>query len=291
MRTYFLENDFLKIEISSTGGELQSVYNKKNQIEYLWQGDAAFWSKRSPVLFPIVGGLKNNSYQYNGEKYELGRHGFAREMVFDVVKIDSQNIKFILIVNRKTRTMYPFDFALVLTYSIENDILTCNYEVENIGYDTMYFSVGGHPAFNVPLGNATQFNDWFLQFGTLEFSSIYPLTSNGLLAEKATPYFNTTSQLQLNKSLFYNDALVFKNLASTRICLLNNINFHGLEFKFKDFPYFGIWSAKDANFICLEPWCGIADSENATGILNKKEGINRIEPKEIWNREWTVQLF
>ena len=291
MSNFILENDVIKIIISSSGAELQSIFHKINQIEYLWQADPNFWGKKSPVLFPIVGGLKNNQYYFHGKNYTLNRHGFAREKVFVVIQESSTKIQFILEFNDETTINYPFQFKLIIEYSIIYNQLFCNYSVENLGKNEMYFSIGAHPAFKVPLNESSNFDDWFLEFNKTENAGIYPLTNDGLLEISSTPFLNNTNQLHLTKELFYKDALVFKDLQSNKISLKSTSSKFGLRMQFDDFNYFGIWSAKNADFVCLEPWCGIADSVNATGDISQKEGINNLSANQTFSRTWSIELF
>ncbi|MCX6210724.1 MAG: aldose 1-epimerase family protein [Bacteroidetes bacterium] len=291
MSHYIIENSVLKVEISTKGAELQSIYNKTTQLEYLWSGDAAFWGKKSPVLFPIVGGLKNNEYEYEGKKYTLPRHGFARDNEFAVRQINGTTIQFILTSSAITRAVYPFDFEFAIKYYIQEEKVYCTYKVINTGSNTMYFSVGAHPAFAIPLTRDTHFNDWYLQFSKNENCGIHPLTTDGLVKDDAAPYLNNTNTLPLNKALFYNDALVFKNLQSNTISILSAQNSNGLKMQFDGFPYYGIWSAKDANFVCLEPWLGIADTETTNGKLEDKEGIITLSANSKFKATWSLELF
>ena len=270
---------------------MQTVFSKDSQLDYLWSGDPAFWGKKSPVLFPIVGGLKNNTYQYHGKNYQLNRHGFAREMEFTVSAKSSDSISFTLNANQQTLEHFPFIFRFTITYSLHKQILSCNYQVTNIDIQPMFFSVGAHPAFKVPLVNETAFEDYYLLFGSNENEGQWPLSPEGLILSNPIPFFEDTNRIDLVKNLFYGDALVFKQLKSNSISLLNTKNKHGFKFEYKDFPYLGIWSAKDADFVCIEPWCGIADSVNASGEINKKEGINLLTPGELMSRTWSVELF
>jgi galactose mutarotase-like enzyme len=291
MPIFFIENDELKIAISSNGAELQSIFNKTNSTEYLWDANPNFWAKKSPILFPIVGGLKNNQYSFNGETFSLNRHGFAREKEFEVNQISKTRIHFILHSTQESLNNYPFHFKLTVEYSIINNQLFCKYVVENLGNDEMYFSIGAHPAFKVPLDKETKFDDWFLEFNSIENANIFPLTNEGLLETNSIPFFQNTKHLPLKKDLFYKDALVFKDLQSNKISLKSISSKRGLTMQFDDFNFFGIWSAKNADFVCLEPWCGVADSTNSTGDITKKEGINKLNSNEIFNRTWSIELF
>lgn len=291
MPNFFIENDELKVAISTIGAELQSIYNKLNSQEYLWNADPDYWAKKSPVLFPIVGGLKNNQYHFNGKTYVLNRHGFARENEFEVIQVSNKIVQFILSSSDKTKAIYPFDFKLTIEYRIEKNKLFTKYIVQNLTEDEMYFSIGAHPAFKVPLVEKTNFDDWFLEFNSIENAAIFPLTKDGLLEINPNTFFQNTNHLQLKKELFYKDALVFKDLKSSTISLKSTSSKTGLTMQFDDFNFFGIWSAKNADFICLEPWCGIADSINSDGNFTQKEGINKLSSNEIFYRIWSLELF
>lgn len=291
MNVYYLENEVLKIAISTKGAELQSLYNKETQLEYLWSGDAAFWGKKSPVLFPIVGGLKNNEYHFQNKTYQLSRHGFARDNEYEVTQIDNTKISFRLKNGENTLNCYPFYFNFLIEYSIENNKLSCQYFIENTGTNSMYFSVGAHPAFNIPLTNYTVFNDWFLELDATENCGIHSINEAGLIETTAIPFLENTNKILLSKELFYKDALIFKQLQSTQIKIKSNLTNNGLNMQFKEFPYFGIWAAKDANFVCLEPWCGIGDSENTTGNFVEKEGIEMLYPQQSFERTWSIEMY
>ncbi len=288
---YTIHNNELSIAIASKGAELQSIINKDFGIEYIWSGDAAYWAKKSPVLFPIVGGLKNNSYQYKGNIYYLPRHGFARDMEFTVTAQEEDTITFTLSSNKETLAKYPFSFNFSLRYSLQKNKLSVTYNVENTGTETMLFSVGAHPAFKIPIAEGTTFEDYYLQFSSVENEGRWPLSPDGFIENFTTPVLENTDRLGLTKSLLYKDALVFKQLRSTEISLLSSKTNHGLKLSLQGFPYMGIWNAKDADFICIEPWCGIADSVTASGNLEDKEGINLLQPAQAFKRTWSAELF
>jgi galactose mutarotase-like enzyme len=286
-----LSNDQLSVTIAEKGAELQRLTRKDGQVEYLWSGDPAFWAKKSPVLFPVVGGLKNNRYTYNGQEYTLGRHGFARDMVFAVAEQTASSIRFRLTDNADTLKVYPFRFVFEVAYAIEGTRLSVTYRVQNSGEEDMYFSVGGHPAFKVPLTAGSAYEDHYLEFNKEETSGKWPLSADGLIERTPQPLLQHTHTLRLTKPLFYGDALVFKQLASDKVSLKSDTAAHGLEFSFEGFPYLGIWAAKDADFVCIEPWCGIADHVDASGRLEEKEGINKLSAGGVFERSWQVTLF
>lgn len=291
MQLYHLSNDFLSVSISDKGAELQSIVHNSTKLEYMWSGDPDFWGKKSPVLFPIVGGLKNNSYQFNDTTYQLGRHGFARDRMFDVAQQTEDSILFSLSADAESLHLYPFRFSFLVGYRLEENNVQVTYRVENTDDREIYFSVGAHPAFAVPLVAGTVFEDYYLQFSEKENTGIWPLSSEGLIKDEAISFFQNNDQIALRKSLFYGDALVFKSLRSTAISILSNKHAHGLRLTFPGFLYMGIWSTKDADFVCIEPWCGIADSINASGRLEAKEGIHRLAVGENFQRSWSVNVF
>jgi galactose mutarotase-like enzyme len=286
-----IENDFLKVKIKSKGAELISVVNKDTGLEYMWGADPAFWGKTSPILFPIVGTLKEDTFLFDEQKYSLPRHGFARDEEFAVEEKQNDQVTFLLTSTEASLKKYPFAFELRVQYHLEDNFLFVTYEVNNTGEDAMYFSIGGHPAFKVPLANGTRYEDYYLEFNKTENAGRWPITKEGLIAEKPTALLSNTNKLPLTRELFQQDAIVLKNLKSDRVSLKSDKSAQGLEFYFKGFPYLGIWAQKGADFVCIEPWCGIADSTAHNQELIEKEGIEEIEPGDSWTEGWKVKFY
>ncbi len=284
-----IENDFLIVKAKSEGAELTSIFNKKTMLEYLWQAGKE-WTKHAPVLFPIVGQLKDNVYFYNGEKYSLERHGFARGLPFAVGISETNRMELVLNSSAETLKIFPFQFGLKIIYSLEGNTLNVKYEVSNRGNEKMFFSIGAHPAFKIPLSVKETYDDYFLEFNKKELAERWKLQS-GLIVDEKEIVLNNTNILSLRKSLFDNDALVFKNLKSDLISIKNKKSNHGLNFYFKGFPYFGIWAAKNADCVCLEPWHGITDNINYNQQLETKEGIINLEPQRTFNCEYAIATF
>jgi galactose mutarotase-like enzyme len=285
----YLENDFLKAGFSLKGAELQQLLNIKNGEDYLWKGDTEFWGKFSPVLFPIVGGLKENTYLYNDVKYTLSRHGFARDKEFSLEVQKSNELLFTLSDTPETHAVYPFQFKLGIRYALDNNTLRCSYEVLNTDNKEILFSIGGHPAFAINTSEDVAYSDYYLQFDqdtTIEYHQI----ENDLISNNTQVLELDKGKLELQHELFYNDALVIKTLKSEKIRLANNKNSNRLDFEFHNFPYFGIWAAKDADFVCLEPWCGIADVIGHDQSLENKEGIVKLSQDELFTRTWSVTI-
>ena len=288
---FTIENTHLSVVISPKGAELQHVINKVLQMEYMWGGDPAFWGKKSPVLFPIVGTLKDDTYYFNDKAYHLGRHGFAREMDFAVSAQTDSSITFTTQSNGATLEKYPFVFRFDITYELNENSIKTTYRITNAGASVMYFSVGGHPAFKVPLTTDTVYNDYYLEFNNPEHAGRWPISKDGLIEATPTEVFNQSNKLPLSKELFQQDALVFKGLLSNSVALRCDKNAHGLLFDFTGFPYLGIWAAKNADFVCIEPWCGIADSVHTDQQLVNKEGIHTLQPSKNFERTWSVTVF
>jgi galactose mutarotase-like enzyme len=286
-----ISNDLITVQVADKGAELQSIYHNQHELEYMWSGDPAFWAKKSPILFPIVGELKNHAYKYQGNEYQLSRHGFAREQDFEVREKTTSSITFSLSSNQQTKAVYPFDFVLSVKYSLQENRLNITFLVENIGKNPLLFSVGAHPAFAVPLEKNTVYEDYYLLFSKTEKTGRWLISSDGLIQEFTEPLLNGESQLPLKKELFYKDALVLKNLKSDSISILSNKTDHGIKVTFPGFPYLGIWATKNADFVCIEPWCGIADSVNASGAFEDKEGINTLEANEEFERTYSIEVF
>ena len=285
-----LENENITVTFVAKGAELRSITNKISGLSYLWKGDPAYWGKFSPVLFPIVGGLKNDTYIFKDKEYHLPRHGFARDHEFEFQQISDGEVLFTLSSNAETLNVYPFEFKLGLRYTISGATLACSYEVSNEGPDDLLFSIGGHPAFAAPLTPGTEYEDYYIEFADDEAVTYHKIADN-LISDQTETITLNNRKLALKHELFYNDALVFKSLKSNVLHLRNTQNEHGLDFSFPDFPYFGIWAAKDADFVCLEPWCGIADGVGHNQQLGDKEGITSLSPGAHWKRTWEVTVF
>ena len=288
---YSIENRQLRATIASRGAELQELYHKEYQLEYLWKGDPAFWAKKSPVLFPIIGSLRKDTFRYKDKSYSMGRHGFARDMEFKATQINQGSIAFLLTSDEETLKHFPFQFEFRVSYSLSANELEVGYEVKNPGNEDMFFSVGGHPAFALPLVDGTIYDDYYLEFNEDETKPRWPISKEGLIEKTAIPLLKESNVLALTKQLFLNDALVLKYPTSSIVSIKSDKTSHGLDLNFSGFPFLGIWAAANADFVCLEPWCGISDSVDSDLQLIHKEGINKLIAGETFFRKWTLTLF
>jgi len=287
---YTLTNGIITVTAINKGAELQRIFSHKTNLEYLWNAGEA-WPKKSPVLFPIVGGLKHNTYHHEGKAYKLPRHGFARDMDFELAEQSATSLRFVLHSNDQTRQVYPFDFAFTIIYAIEGNALHITFKVENTGSNEHYFSVGAHPAFAVPVVPSLQYTDYHLLFSEYEVAGRWPLTKDGLIENFAVPFLDNINHVHITKELFAHDALVFKNLHSSSISIKSEKLPHGVKVNFHGFPYMGLWAAKGADFVCIEPWCGIADTVDSTGELKDKEGIIHQQPGAVFTRTYSIEVF
>lgn len=286
-----LENQIFTLTFNEIGAELKSVFDKRFQKNIVYDGLGPFWNRSAPVLFPIVGRLKEHKYQFKGKEYHLTQHGFARDLAFEIVEKTSNKIVFELTSNKLSKKIYPFDFCLRISYVLENARVTTTYYVENNSKKEMYFSIGGHPGFVCPIHEDEKFEDYYLEFEAPDTTILnHFLLEGGLLNGKMEKLILEGNTLHLSYPLFEKDALVLKYLESIKIHLKSHKSSYCLTLRFRDFPFFGIWTKPGAPFICLEPWCGIADSIDSTGNLIDKEGINLLEAEAIFERSYSFEV-
>jgi galactose mutarotase-like enzyme len=282
--TTTISNSILTAQIKHTGAELCSLKNNFN-TEYIWSGNPDFWGKHSPILFPIVGTLKNNSYQHNNVEYHLSRHGFAREMNFELIDKKEDSATFSLTASDETLKKYPFDFELHFIYKLEDTSLKIEYKVINKEKTKMPFSIGAHPAFDLP----GDFENYSLEFENEETLTFH-LLEDGLISNTTEQIQLDGKQLHLNHKLFENDALVFKKLLSKSITILESSK-PILKVNYSDFPDLGIWTPPNAPFICIEPWFGYSDTVDTFGNLFEKEGIQVLDSNETFKSQFSIEIL
>ena len=287
-----LKNDLLQIHIKSIGAELCAISSVKNNNEFLWNADPKIWGSHAPNLFPIIGCMKDDTYIYDNKKFKMPKHGFVRHNDDLTVKTQSEtDITFLLNSNNELYKMYPFKFQFEISYALKNNILTINHFVKSLDEKTMYFSIGGHPAFTCPLYKDEDYTDYCLEFDKAETSSSYMLNmDNGLVTNRTKPVITDDKIINLNGDLFHNDALIFKDLKSRKITLKHKTKGAVLSVKFDGFPYLGIWAKPNAPYVCIEPWLGIADSETTNQKIEDKEGIIALEPSSVFNASYSIEI-
>ncbi|WP_207940889.1 hypothetical protein DOK78_001566 [Enterococcus sp. DIV2402] len=286
-----IETPHLKAVISTHGAELKSLKSKETEIEYIWQADPKHWARHAPVLFPFVGSLKDNQYTYQGKTYELPQHGFARDMEFSVLEQKEDAVSFILEDTPETKKVYPFDFKLVLSYELGGDGIVVKYRVENPTGEEMYFSIGGHPAFNVPLEEGLSFEDYFLEPSPMKSRVIVPLRGRYVNLDQRT-LGQTNTNIALTHDLFKNDALIFETIGLNSFSIRSENSPHSVTLTYNNMPYVGIWSTYpvESPFVCIEPWEGIADTHDASGELTEKLGIRKLDAHEVFETKYSITV-
>ncbi|MFV8271139.1 aldose 1-epimerase family protein [Flavobacterium sp. GT2N3] len=282
--TTTLTNSNLSAEIKHFGAELISLKTNLNK-EFIWEGNPDFWGKHSPILFPIVGTLKNNSFHHNEIEYHLSRHGFARDMAFELIYATENSAAFSLQSSEETVKVYPFEFELQIIYTLEKNNLSIAYKVLNKGKSRMPFAIGAHPAFALP----NQFENYAIAFEKEE-SLEYYLLENDLISNKMKKIEAHNKQVPLAYELFENDALIFKTIKSKAVTILENEN-PLLTVHFENFPSLGIWTKMKAPFICIEPWFGYSDTTENSGNLFEKEGIQILESNETFHSKFSIEIL
>lgn len=284
MSVITLSNSQIIVAIKTLGAELCSIKNKLNR-EFMWEGNPNFWGKHSPVLFPIVGTLKNNTFYHNDTKYTLTRHGFARDMEFELIEKTEDSATFSIQSNSATLLNYPFEFELQIQYKIINTNIEINYKVVNKDNSEIPFSIGAHPAFALP----SSFEDYNLDFEKVEPLE-YTLLENDLVSQQTEKIHTDTNRVPLTYELFKRDALIFKKLQSNSITIIEKEK-PILKVHFQDFPSLGIWTKVGAPFICLEPWFGYSDTTESNGNLFEKEGVIVLEANAKFQAKFSIEIL
>lgn len=284
-----LKNESLTVEVDTFGAELHSV--QKEGIEYLWQADADFWGRHAPVLFPIVGKLKEGRYSYDGKDYLMSGHGFARDSEFKLIKEQEDELIYEMTSNTQTLLSYPFAFSFKVSYKLTDNQVRVRYQVENKDDKILIFGVGAHPAFNVPLENGN-FEDYKLTISPSEKRTFIPLDVATGTLKREEQIEVEVDDLPLCRELFAKDALVYTSSEEMSVALTNTIDKRGVKVTWKDMPFFGLWSPypAEAPFVCIEPWCGIADEANTSGRLDEKFGMNQLKPQEEFSCEYVIEI-
>ena len=282
---------------SRLGGELLSY--KLDGVEKIHQGQECideygkvYWKRHFPVLFPIVGKLKQNRTIINGRTYEMSQHGFARDMEFEPITKLNNFHSYVLRSNPSTMVKYPFEFALYITYRTDENKLTTIYKVVNEGDTNMPFGIGGHPAFKIDRDDLLN-EELYLEFEQDEDKIHFLYLVDGLIGtEYAKNIMIDKRRIKITKDTFNNDAVIMKGLTSHKISLKRRRgNKTLLTMDYEGFPYLGIWSKPGAPFLCIEPWYSTADAIKTTGIFTQKNDIIFLEPKNEFECKYTIEFF
>ena len=279
-----LNNGVLRVGINTKGAELTFVTGA-NGTEFLWNGDPDVWSGRAPILFPICGGLKEDTYYYAGKKYNLPKHGFARRSEFVGKKLSDTVAEFVLESNESTLQVYPFQFRLTVRFALNGNEIGVTNTVENLTDGEAYFSIGAHEAYACPEG----IEEYEVRFDGKQTLDHWELDGN-LLGNSCVRVLENADTLPLKKVYFAIDALVFKNVTFSKATLAHKTSGKAITLSFDGAKYFLIWTKPNGNYICLEPWHGIQDIVGSSYELNEKEGIIRLEKGASYEAKHTISF-
>ena len=275
-----LKNEYLTVEIEDVGAQLASI-TAKDGTQYLWQGDPDIWPRRAPLLFPILGRLKDSQYLLEDETYTIPTHGFCRDALFSVEQHSATSVSFHLSDSEQTRAVYPFAFALTVTYTLEDNRLIKAHKVENRSEREMYFEVGGHDGFRAPLAEGESMGDYAIRIPGMESIQFYPMNEELMVAPKDAVYPLDNGRIPLKPSVYGQDTIILGELPQNKAMLVDKQDRPRVTLEFDDFPYLGIWTqAKDfdTNYVCIEPWTTLPDATFVGRGLKDKAGICTLAP-------------
>lgn len=289
---YTIKNDVSTVTLDTLGAEMQSITGADG-TEYLWYGDPTYWRNRATNLFPYVGRMTEESYILNGKRYSMKIHGFARHMEFEVSEHTDSRIVFTLRDDETTRESYPFAFVFSVIYELVGAEIRITYRVENKCEETMFFGLGGHPGFRLPLEEGKCFEDYTLTFG----QPCHP--SRGILApsymmsgvEKLFPLENDTA-IPLRHDLFDDDAIILRHFDKT-LTLSAGEGTRGVRVYMPDMKCLGLWHAPktQAPYVCIEPWVSLPSRDGVIEDLSQQSDLIRLEAGKTYVNEWSITLL
>lgn len=289
---HFLENEQIKIEVNSLGAQLMSVFSKKTQTEYLWQGDPAYWTGRAYNLFPFIGRMYEGVFDYQGTRYPSRAHGLARYFEFDLEEKTEDCLTFLFTSNDETKKEYPFTFEFRVRFLLNGAKLTTEYEAKNTDTQTLICAFGGHPGINVPFGKGS-FEEYYLDFGKEQTPSRQLLAEGDkFLADKSVPYaLQEGRKLPLRHDLFDHDAIILEN-SGGYVAVRCDKESRYVSLQYTDYPFIGFWHAckTDAPYVCLEPWSALPAIDGAVVNLESKPHMTRIPVGESKRMSFTLEI-
>lgn len=289
METVILKNDDLEVSINLAGAEVSSVRNLNNNFEYIWQADPKVWKRHAPVLFPIVGKLKDDHFYYQDKEYIMGQHGFARDNVFEVAEKSDNYVSLVFKSNEETLNKYPFEFNFYVNYTLSGNSLLVNYQVVNPIDQDFYFGVGAHPGFNLPVDENNNFDDYYFEFSPSENRYQIPLVNSQI--DSKNHKLVETKEIPITHDLFKKDALIFELEGANTVSVKNRNSSFEIDVSSDNAEYVGLWSPypTEGDFVCIEPWWSIADDIDASGKLEEKFAIKYLSDKdEEFNADYTI---
>ncbi len=288
---YVLENDYLKVTVTTQGAQVKSVLRKIDGVEHMWQADPAVWGYHAPVLFPYCGKLVKDTLTAKGKDYPGKQHGFARNMEHSLVFADKTCVELVLESNEETKAKFPYDFRLVSTFTLDGDRLDHTLTVENLDAEALPFGIGYHPAFRVPFDDKHTASDYELRFSDMESPLCINNQPKGLMHGNLYYLGNNIDSLPVCPELFANDSHCMTNLSSTTLGLYEKDTGRAVVCSIAEFPYTLIWSKPgDVKFVCIEPWHSLPSPENGTTDYLQKPAAAILAPGESWSTTLTTEF-
>ena len=287
-----LSNDLLTVSLHPKGAEIISIVGNQDHINYMWKRDACQWANSAPILFPIVGAIKNDTCRIDGKEYHMTQHGFARHNEFEIKNQSQTEVTFTLVSNDEIIKQYPFLFELNVTYKLVENTLTCFINVKNKDHQTIYFQVGGHPAFACPFMENESSNDYYVEFSEYETRNqkVIDVAKRGM-SHVQLPFFDHEKRFFVRQQLFNNDAIVIKDFKSENISIKSLNHQKSIVFHMQGFDHVGLWTAKHVGgLLAIEPWVGHADYVDFDGEFKEKESCVALDTDKEFNVQFAVEI-
>lgn len=288
--TVTISNGILTVQIDSLGASLQSI--RENTTEYLWQGDPAYWPEQAPNLFPYVGRLTGGSYRYAGKLYHMDIHGFAKNSLFEIVMARQSEARLSLRDDARTYSQYPFHFSLDVSCRLTGKRLDITFQVQNRDEKDMYFGIGGHPGFRVPIERGLNFEDYLLEFPETCCPKRICFSADHFVTGEPVPYaLKEGRYLPLSHGLFEDDALVLTDIPR-QVTLTSPKGNKGVRLSFPEMSYLGLWHTPctDAPYVCLEPWASLPSRKGVLEDLQTQPGLLLLAPGEVSFYKWSIEI-
>lgn len=290
---YKLKNEKLEVTFTTKGGTFCSIKGADG-LEYLWQGDAKYWSGQAPILFPICGSIRDDKAVIGNQKTtSMPRHGIVRKREFEFVSQTENSITFMIQSNEEMKQQFPYGFQLFATYTLDQNTIQVTYAVKNTGEEAFPFFVGGHPGFNCPLVPGESYTDYQLVFEQKETCTVpTPVTETGLIdMEHRTEFLKDSNVVELSHEMFEQDATILDEIKSRKVTLRSKKSGKSVTLTFKDFPYLILWSsANHGDFVALEPWLGLSTCSDESDVFEEKRGVQTVERGETKSYSYQITV-
>ena len=291
---YEIKSGNISAKFDSVGAQMKSL--QKDGKEYIWQGSPEFWDDSAPLLFPVVGRLKDGVLTIDGKDYAMPMHGFARSTDMPVLEQTESSITFLLESDEETKKVYPWEFRFTVTFAIEGETLATRFTIENKDEKKMFFGLGGHPGFHLPMEDGAAYDDYLLKFEKEEplYSNHIDMVAIEICAEKKDLVLDGGNILPVSRSLFDNEAMIFEDIKSRYVDLVHKDSGKGVRFAYGNFPILAFWSTtapKEGPFICMEPWYGMGYRDNEDSKVENKYGLQILKSAEVFKDEFSITIL